>query len=337
MSRGFCVENPWLRGCRVDFVPLLQSITTNVIVMAHNTNDIEGDIPEHPTILSQIAFEGTKIKWHGSFEELKLFAESYLGLKGKWTSPGGSTKLFNSDEIMIKYSKQSSILSFEGEACEKIKEAIVKLVENRPEHAANSTFGDQESNKSTFESDILKLHRRIDNIEVDLRGEISKIVAQLIAISNEQNHLEYTKDYASLLLKQNEDLTKYNFKLKQENDELRDRLNTMALALSDLNRKVEDTENEKLSLVTVLKILHEEQANDFKDHSRADGWQNKTRSNTTSNESTQGTSIDQLLTNNEEFQTAKKTTNKSGVTTAPTNAISTNLNQFAVLPVHEIS
>ena len=154
--------------------------------------------------------------------------------------------------------------------------------------------------------------------------------------------MEYTKDYASLLLKQNEDLTKYNSKLRQENDELRDRLNTMALALSDLNRKVEDTENEKLSLVTALKILHEEQANDFKDHSRADGWQknskaNKARSNTTTNESTQGTSIDQLLTNNEEFQTAKKTTNKSGETTAPTNAISTNLNQFAVLPVHEIS
>ena len=33
--------------------------------MAHNTNDIEGDIPEHPTILNQIAFEGTKIKRHG--------------------------------------------------------------------------------------------------------------------------------------------------------------------------------------------------------------------------------------------------------------------------------
>ena len=101
--------------------------------------------------------------------------------------------------------------------------------------------------------------------------------------------MEYTKDYASLLLKQYEDLTKYNSKLRQENDELRDRLNIMALALSDLNRKVEDTENEKLSLVTALKILHEEQANDLKDHSRPDGWQknskvNKARSNATSKE-----------------------------------------------------
>ena len=67
--------------------------------------------------------------------------------------------------------------------------------------------------------------------------------------------------------------TYHNSKLRQENDELRDRLNSMALALSDLNRKVEDTENERLSLVTTLKILHEEQANDLKDHSRADGWQ----------------------------------------------------------------
>ena len=74
-------------------------------------------------------------------------------------------------------------------------------------------------------------------------------------------------------MRQKEDLTKYNSRLKQENDELRDRLNTMAYALSDLNKKVEDTENEKLSLVTALKVLQEEQMRDSNDHSRADHWQ----------------------------------------------------------------
>ena len=51
----------------------------------------------------------------------------------------------------------------------------------------------------------------------------------------------------------------------------------MAYALSDLNKKVEDTENEKLSLVTALKILHEEQISDFKDHSRASRWQKNSK------------------------------------------------------------
>jgi predicted nuclease with TOPRIM domain len=61
-----------------------------------------------------------------------------------------------------------------------------------------------------------------------------------------------------LLTKPKEDLTNYNTCLKQENDELRDWLNTMSLALSNLNQEVKDTENEMLSLVTALKMLYEE-------------------------------------------------------------------------------
>ena len=242
---------------------------------------IESDTSVHPVFLNSIVLEGTKIKWHGSFDELKLFVESHLNLKGKWSSPGGSTKQFNSEQVMIKYSKQSSILSLEGEASEKVKQLLAGFAQNLSESEVVGTSGDVEVNESTFEPDILKLHRRIDNIEVDLRGEISKIVAQLIAITNEQNHLEYSRDYASLLMRQNEDLTKYNSKLKQENDELRDRLNTMAYALSDFNKKVEDTENEKLSLVTALKVLQEEQIRDSNDHSRADRWQKNSKANKT--------------------------------------------------------
>jgi hypothetical protein len=75
------------------------------------------------------------------------------------------------------------------------------------------------------------LHHRIDNIEDSLRQEISNIVVELNIIPRHK----YSRDYTSLLTKQKEDLTNYNTCFKQENDELRDRLNTMSLALSDLN------------------------------------------------------------------------------------------------------
>ena len=88
---------------------------------------IESDTSVHPVFLNSIVLEGTKIKWHGSFDELKLFVESHLNLKGKWSSPGGSTKQFNSEQVMIKYSKQSSILSLEGEASEKVKQLLANL------------------------------------------------------------------------------------------------------------------------------------------------------------------------------------------------------------------
>ena len=44
----------------------------------------------------------------------------------------------------------------------------------------------------------------------------------------------------------------------------------MTLALSYLNKKIEDTDNEKLSVVTALKILNEEQHRISRDHSSPD-------------------------------------------------------------------
>ena len=62
----------------------------------------------------------------------------------------------------------------------------------------------------------------------------NEIVAQLIAITNKQIYLHYSRDYTTLLMKQNEDLTNYNSKLKHENNKLGDHLNKMAYALPDL-------------------------------------------------------------------------------------------------------
>jgi hypothetical protein len=69
---------------------------------------------------------------------------------------------------------------------------------------------------------------------------------------------EPSREYNTLLVKQNEHLTNENLKLKQENELLKDRVNVMALAVSDLQKRIEDTENEKLSLVTAFKIVHDQ-------------------------------------------------------------------------------
>ena len=73
-----------------------------------------------------------------------------------------------------------------------------------------------------------------------------------------------------MLTKQNEDLAKYNNSLKLENNELRDRLQVVTLASSDLNQKLKDIENKKLSLVTTLKILHQESPSQAHIHANDD-------------------------------------------------------------------
>ena len=107
------------------------------------------------------------------------------------------------------------------------------------------------------EYDLVMLHRRIDDLETNLKGRISNIVVELSAISDQHN-TEPSREYNTLLVKQNEHLTNENLKLKQENELLKDRVNVMALAVSDLQKRIEDTENEKLSLVTAFKIVHDQ-------------------------------------------------------------------------------
>ena len=80
-----------------------------------------------PTIRNHLVAEGSKIKWLGSFDDLKAFTGLRLGLIDNWTSPGGSTKLFNGDELTMKYSKKSSVLSLDDESSLKIKDLITDI------------------------------------------------------------------------------------------------------------------------------------------------------------------------------------------------------------------
>jgi predicted nuclease with TOPRIM domain len=54
-------------------------------------------------------------------------------------------------------------------------------------------------------------------------------------------------------------LAKQNDSLKKENDQLKEQINNYKCIASDLNQKVKDLDNERSSLITVIKILQSEQ------------------------------------------------------------------------------
>ena len=56
---------------------------------------------------------------------------------------------------------------------------------------------------------------------------------------------------------------------KEENEELRERNTNLSYVIADLNTKVKEVENEKQSLVTAMKILHDDQVNEITNHSRS--------------------------------------------------------------------
>ena len=108
------------------------------------------------------------------------------------------------------------------------------------------------------ETDSLNLRQRVDDLQIELKGRISKIVNELSATSAKQKSTEPWRKYTSLLAKQNDELTQENLTLKQDNDFLKERLNVLALVMSDLKKQLEITESEKQSLVTVIKMLQDQ-------------------------------------------------------------------------------
>lgn len=56
-------------------------------------------------LAKNLSVDGDVYRWSGSLNELKLFVEETLTAKGKWSSPGGSVKLFKDQEsdLTIKW------------------------------------------------------------------------------------------------------------------------------------------------------------------------------------------------------------------------------------------
>lgn len=53
---------------------------------------------------SLIVNDKDKLVWSGSFDSLQQFVEEVLDLSdGKWSSPGGDAKLYESEDISIRW------------------------------------------------------------------------------------------------------------------------------------------------------------------------------------------------------------------------------------------
>ena len=56
------------------------------------------------TQLSNLFADESEYLWKGNLSELKRFVQDELKLTGKWSSPGGETKLFKGTDVILKWS-----------------------------------------------------------------------------------------------------------------------------------------------------------------------------------------------------------------------------------------
>ncbi|CAB3997488.1 RNA-directed DNA polymerase from transposon BS [Paramuricea clavata] len=151
-------------------------------------------------------------------------------------------------------------ISFEGEKCKDLTERVI----------------------SNLNKEGVKEHNSIalaQNDTEDDGGDITTVecetTAQVVCneLPTEENFAEQLDQLKELSLNGGTKVTEYcltspehenatlrheNTQLRRENDSLKERFNDRSYMVSDLNTKIENIEDEKLSLVTALKLLQED-------------------------------------------------------------------------------
>lgn len=140
-------------------------------------------------------------------------------------------------------------------------EAVSETEGEGNDEAASETEGearDAEGEGEFHPHGTVNIEGVLDNILTELQSLKSESEKQRKEIINLKH-----RDACQCLQDQIVSLRKENQKLAEENQNLHERNNNISYIMSDLNTKVKEVENEKQSLVTALKILHEDYANEM--------------------------------------------------------------------------
>ena len=75
-----------------------------------------------------LVYDGKRMKWVNTFESLKKYIKETIGIRGKWTSPGGNSKKFSSsnlDMTVTWYNKKQNTSLFKGKDGNTLKELLL--------------------------------------------------------------------------------------------------------------------------------------------------------------------------------------------------------------------
>ncbi len=104
----------------------------------------------------------------------------------------------------------------------------------------------------------LKLNQHIVETKAELQQIKEYFADQLDQLKelNLNGGTKVTEYCLTSLAHDNATLRHENTQLRRDNDDLRERFSSCSYIVSDLNTKIKNIEDEKLSLVTALKLLH---------------------------------------------------------------------------------
>lgn len=236
---------------------------------------IKHDGPE----LENLLLEGERLIWTSDLETLKKFVEETIQQHGKWSSPGGTTKTFKSDNNRLTitwYRGKQSTLAFQGKDGPLLKEQLVNLFQRneaqKPIDDADSllsqgpevTKNDKQQVMAAGEGSGLD-NRDCKGLSRELFAEMEGIKLELVILQKQveanTRSLSSDRQREETIINEelNEELQPLELtRLRNENRALRQRLSDLENGYESLKREARSILDENKSLVTALRLLNNE-------------------------------------------------------------------------------
>lgn len=221
--------------------------------------------------------ERGSLKWYGTFEALQQLINDLLKVKSKWSSPGGGSRLFEGEEVAIRWYSNNGSLTLKGEKADDLKSQLLLWVDKDKERLIDHTVlennvgmncdinNDLNNNMTSgFVSSSKNCCSTKQNLD-DLTRSVNKlndyVESKFNLITKEIDEMKgkVDGDYNESSMMQS--LQEENRELKVANEALQERINTLLFVSSDLKASLLACENEKKSLMTVLQLLKTETDN----------------------------------------------------------------------------
>ena len=200
-----------------------------------------------------------KVIWSSTYECLKQFVEEVLNLSdGKWSSPGGDTKQYESEaeDILIKWRAKTQTIVVSGKNKDDINNKFMSAVSvsktvAEPEPSEHETINSE--NINLLEMSIKSLNGQMQALKEELTDNLIAINRSLLEHSEQLKELQSPNPDNELCR-----LKLENSDLKEENDRLTERINNLSFILADLQGKAKCAEEEKASLITTIRLLYKD-------------------------------------------------------------------------------
>ena len=236
--------------------------------MAAGCLESSGNITKH----LKVTDEG-KLKWSGTFENLSILMDKLLNKQVQWTSPSGDCRRLKYENFVLRWYSKSKTLTITGEGSEDLKSQLRVIVnvnesETLPSenqhYIENDELDAEYNNAKNVESKILvnqddraaSVLGQMRRLEERFESKFERLVKEIqeIKFANASEACNDTSQQEHKTSLKNENIT-----LKKENTGLAEQVNDYKFIVTDMKAKIKDFKNERNSLITVIKILQEDQ------------------------------------------------------------------------------